>query len=151
MKPTEMFHATSKIKPAKSFLLKRIKIFAGAFVISLFFSLVLVGHIFHEGLPVMVLLTWLQLEIFIWLGLQFFRNLNVTASQFKKKTIMRLALFYVTVLLIASVIFIAVFFIQNSINGVSFAEAFSAFKQQEMSGIISATLIGFAFGTLFFF
>ena len=151
MKPTEMLHATLKIKPAKSFLLKRIKIFAGAFVISLFFSLVLVGRISHEGLRVMVLLTWLQLEIFIWLGYKFFSDLDVSVSQFKKKTILRLALFYVTVLLIASVIFIAVFFIQNSINGVSFAEAFSAFKQQEMSGLITVSLIGFGFGTLFFF
>lgn len=135
----------------KEFLLTRFKILAGALVISLFFSLVLVGQIYHEGLLVMIFLTWLQLEIFIWLGLQFFRNLDVTASHFKKKTILRLALFYVTVILIASVIFIAVFLIQNTANGVSFTDSFSAFKQQEMSGFISASLIGFGFGTLFFF
>lgn len=151
MKPTEMLHATTKIKPAKSFLLKRIKILAGAFVISLFFSLVIVGQIFHEGLPVMVLLTWLQLEIFIWLGYKFFSDLDVSVSQFKKKTILRLVLFYLTVILIASAIFLIMFFIQYAANGINFANSFSAFKQQEMSGIISATLIGFAFGTLFFF
>jgi two-component system, LytTR family, sensor kinase len=151
MKPTEMLHATTKIKPAKSFLLKRIKILAGAFVISLFFSLVIVGQIFHEGLPVMVLLTWLQLEIFIWLGYKFFSDLDVSVSQFKKKTILRLVLFYLTVIFIASAIFLIMFFIQYAANGINFANSFSAFKQQEMSGIISATLIGFAFGTLFFF
>ncbi|MBW6534366.1 MAG: histidine kinase [Mariniphaga sp.] len=135
----------------KGFLLNRLKILAGAFFISLFFSLVLVGQIFHEGLPVMVSLTWLQLEIFIWLGSRFFRDLDVSVSQFKKKTMLRLVLFYLTVILIASAIFMAVFLIQNTANGVSFTDSFSTFKQQEMSGMISATLIGFAFGTLFFF
>jgi len=135
----------------KKFLLTRFKILAGALVISLFFSLVLVGQIFHEGLPTMIFLTWLQLEIFIWLGTRFFRDLDVSVSQFKKKTILRLVLFYLTVILIASFIFMAVFLIQNSTNGISFADSFSTFKQQEMSGMISAMLIGFAFGTLFFF
>jgi two-component system, LytTR family, sensor kinase len=138
-------------KPVKSFLLKRIKTLAVAFFISLFFSLVLVGQIFHEGFPVMILLTWLQLEIFMWLGFRFFRDLDVSVSQFKKKTIVRLVLFYLVVIIIASTLFLAVFFLQNIVNGVSFTSAFSAFKQQEMSGFISATLIGFAFGTLFFF
>ncbi|MFW5756947.1 MAG: sensor histidine kinase [Tangfeifania sp.] len=151
MKPTEMLYATTKIKPAKSFLLKRLKIFAGAFVIPLFFRLVLGGQFFHEGLLIMVFLTWLQLEIFIWLGYKFFSDLDVSVNQFKKKTILRLVLFYLTVILIASVIFLTVFFIQYAANGINFADSFSAFKQQEMSGMISATLIGFAFGTLVFF
>lgn len=138
-------------KPVKSFLLKRIKILAGALFISLFFSFVLVGQVFHSELPVMILLTWLQLEIFIWLGFRFFRDLDVSVSQFKKKTIFRLIFFYLTVIFIASCFFLAVFLVQNAVNGVSFTEAFSVFKQQEMSGFISATLIGFAFGTLFFF
>ena len=124
---------------------------AGAFFISLFFSLVLVGRIIHDGLPIMVFLTWLQLEIFMWLGFKFFNDLDISVSQFKKKTILRLVLFYFTVIIIASTFFLAVFILQNTINGVSLTSAFSTFKQQEMSGFISATLIGFAFGTLFFF
>ncbi len=135
----------------KSFLLKRIKILTGAFFISLLFSILLAGRVFHEGLPIMILLTWLQLEIFIWLGFRFFRDLDVSVSQFKKKTIVRLVLFYLVVIIIASAFFLAVFFLQKIINGVSFTSALSAFKQQEISGFISATLIGFAFGTLFFF
>jgi hypothetical protein len=151
MKPTEILHFATRIKPSKSFLLKRIKILAGAFVISLFFSLVLVGRFLHDGLAIMILLTWVQLEIFIWLGFKFFNNLDVSVVQFKKKTILRLILFYLIVLFIASVIFLAVFFIQNMADGVSFFDVFSVFKQQEMSGFISASLIGFGFGTLLFF
>jgi two-component system, LytTR family, sensor kinase len=135
----------------KSFLLKRIKILAGAFFISLFFSLVLVGRVFHNGLPIMIFLTWLQLEIFMWLGFKFFKDLDVSVAQFKKKTIFRLIRFYLTVIIIAFTFFLTVFVLQNLINGVSLTSAFSTFKQQEMSGFISATLIGFAFGTLFFF
>jgi two-component system, LytTR family, sensor kinase len=151
MKPTEMFHSPIKIIPAKSFLLKRIKILAGAFFISLFFSLFLVGRFFHSGLLTMILLTWVQLEIFIWLGFQFFRDLDVSVAQFKKKTILRLVLFYLIVIFIASVIFLVVFFIQNMAEGVRFADVFLVFRQQEMSGFVTASLIGFGFGTLLFF
>jgi hypothetical protein len=135
----------------KGFLLTRLKVLAGALAISLLFSLVLVGQIFHEGLPTMIFLTWLQLEIFIWLGTKFFSNLDVSTRQFKKKTTLRLVFFYLTVIIIASVIFLMVFIIQNSMNGVNLGNAFSAFKQQEFKGFITAALIGFAIGTLFFF
>jgi hypothetical protein len=138
-------------KMNKGFLLNRLKIGAGAFFISLFFSFVLAGRFFHNGLLTMILLTWLQLEIFIWLGFWFFKDLNVSVRQFKKKTILRLILFYLIVIIIASVIFLVVFFIQNISNGVGYADAFASFKQQEMSGFISASLIGFGFGTLLFF
>jgi DNA-binding LytR/AlgR family response regulator len=47
--------------------------------------------------------------------------------------------------------FFAVFFIQNISNGVDLTDAFETFRQQEMSGLISALLIGFGFGTLVFF
>jgi len=36
-------------------------------------------------------------------------------------------------------------------NGVNLENAFSAFKQQEFKGFITAAMIGFAIGTLFFF
>ena len=135
----------------KSFLLKRLKILAGALFISLFFSLVLVGHIFHEGLPSMAFLTWLQLEIFIWLGYKFFSDLDVSVNQFKKKTIIRLVVFYITVLGISSVFFLSVFYVQYKIHGYDFENFISALQNLELKGFISATLIGFAFGTLFFF
>jgi hypothetical protein len=151
MMQTKMLPALKKNKPVKSLLLNRLKILAGAFFISFFFSLFLVGRLFHDGLVTMILLTWLQLEIFIWLGSRFFSDLDVSVVQFKKKTLLRLILFYLTVIIIASLIFTAVFFVQNIINGVSFDAAFSLFKQQEISGFISASLIGFAFGTLIFF
>lgn len=138
-------------RPIKSFLLKRLKILAFAFIISLFFSLLLVGQIFHDGLPSMIFLTWLQLEIFIWLGFKFFSDLDASVSPSKKKIIFRLVLFYLTVIVIASVIFISVFVIQNKLKGISLEIAFSGFRQHEMGGFISATLFGFAFGTLFFF
>ena len=146
-----MLSAKKNKNPVKSFLLKRGKILAGAFFISLFFSFLLVGRFFHSGLLTMILLTWVQLEIFIWLGFQFFKDLDVTASQFKKKTILRLILFYLIVIIIASVIFLVVFFIQNMAEGIRFPDVVLVFKQQEMSGFISASLIGFGFGTLLFF
>lgn len=134
-----------------NFLIKRLKIFAGAFVISLFFSLVLVGKVFHEGFISMFLLTYLQLEIFIWLGNRFFDSVKTSGKQFKKQVILRLLGFYSIVLVIALFFFLSVFYVQYRIHNYGFDNFFAAITQLELKGFIVATLIGFAIGTLFFF
>ncbi len=134
-----------------NFLVKRLKIFAGAFIISLFFSLVLVGKVFHEGLISMFLLTYLQLEIFIWLGNRFFDSVKTSGKQFKKQIIIRLLAFYATVLAISGMFFISVFYVQYRIYNYGFDSFWHAITKLEMKEFIVATLIGFALGTLFFF
>lgn len=135
----------------KSFILKRISIITGAFVISLFFSIVLSGQIIHEGFIYMFILTYIQLEIFLWMGNIFFKSVDVSSGNYKKRIIVRLIEFYATVIVIAFLFFIAVFYAQFRIFNYGFDNFFEAFIHLEMRGFIIATLIGFSFGTLLFF
>jgi two-component system, LytTR family, sensor kinase len=133
------------------FLLKRLKIMAGAVVISLFFSLVLVDKVFHEGLFSMFLITYIQLEIFLWIGEKFFNSVKVSTTHFKQKIILRLLGFYALVLLVATFFFLAVFYVQYLNNNYGFENFISALKHLELRSFIAATFVGFAIGTLFFF
>ncbi len=135
----------------RSFFLKRLSVFTGAFVISLFFSLVLAGKLFHEGYPVMVVLTYIQLELFLWLGNRFFESVDVSSKNYKQRIIVRLIEFYASVIVIAFLFFIAVFYVQYRMFNYGFENFFEAFMHLEMKGFITASLIGFSLGTLLFF
>jgi len=124
-----------------------VKILAGALFIAVFFNLVLNGKFFREGFISMALVTYIQLNIFIWLGTQFFKK----AKPDKRQLIIRLIIFYLLVLLIGAVFFFAVFFVQYSIHNYGFPDFISALNFLEMKGFLKASFIGFTFGTLFFF
>ncbi len=135
----------------KNFFIQRLLTITGAFAISLFFSLVLVGKPFHEGYMVMVVLTYIQLEVFLWLGNRFFKTIDVSSEKYKQRIIVRLLEFYASVLLIAFLFFIVVFYVQFRIYNYGFENFFDAFMHLEMRGFITATLIGFSLGALLFF
>lgn len=128
-----------------------LKILAGAFIISILFSLILHQQFFPNGFISIVALTFIQLEIFIWLGARFFEQVKTESPKFKKQIIYRLLYFYFTVLLIAFVVFISVFTINNWIQGGNFSNYFGMLLEMEIKGFIIATLVGFALGALFFF
>jgi two-component system, LytTR family, sensor kinase len=135
----------------KNFIIKRIKILAGAFLIALFFSMLLVNELFHEGLWTMVFLTYTQLEIFMWLGTRFFKDVNVSSHKAKRMIVLRLLIFYAAVLAISTIFFLSVFFIQFRMYNYGFENFKSAFIHLEMKGFTIASLVGFAIGALFFF
>jgi two-component system, LytTR family, sensor kinase len=142
----------SKTKnPLWTHFLKRIKIITGAFIISLLFSIVLSGSAFHEGYITMFILTYIQLEIFLWLGNKFFASIDVSSEKFKQRIIVRLLQFYATVLVIAIVFIIAVFYAQYRIFNYDFENFAATFMHLELKGFFIATLIGFAIGTVLFF
>lgn len=139
-------------KPVQvDFLLKRLKIFTGAFILSLFFSLALVGEIFHDGFIGMFFLTYLQLEIFLRLGYMFFNSRKRISAGLKKQIILRLLIFYLLVLAIASVFFIVVYYIEYRLQNSTADGFFSSMGQIDVKSFLLATLAGFALGTLFFF
>ena len=131
----------------KRFLLNQVKILAGALFIAVFFNLVLNGKFFIEGFFSMALVTYIQLNIFIWLGAQFFKK----AKPDKRQLIVRLILFYLLVLIIGAFFFFVIFFVQNSIHDYGFPDFITALNFLEMKGFLKASFIGFTFGTLFFF
>ena len=132
-------------------LLWHLKVLAGAVFISLIFAFILNQQI-TPGLMIMPLvLTFLQLEIFIWLGNWFFQSIQVDAPGFKRRIIIRLLVFYVVVLLLAMVLFVVVYAIQYIIHFNDFSQFWPTLLNMEMKGFFIATFVGFGIGGLFFF
>ncbi|KAF0239070.1 MAG: signal transduction histidine kinase [Prolixibacteraceae bacterium] len=135
----------------KQKLLWHLKVLAGAVFISLVFAFVLNQQI-TTGLMVMPLvLTFMQLEIFIWLGNWFFKSIQVDAPGFKQRIVVRLIIFYVCVLLLAIALFVVVYAIQYIIHSENFSQFFPTLLNMEMRGFFIATFVGFGIGALFFF
>jgi hypothetical protein len=128
-----------------------LKVLLGAILISLFFSLVLRKKLIHAELPNMLFLTFLQLEIFIWLGSRVFESIKPDSPNFIQKTIGRLLLFYFSVLIIAGLLFLGIYFYHFVKNDTDFSLFIPGLLNQEMRSFFIATLIGFALGAVFFF
>ena len=123
----------------------------GAVLITVFFSLLLVKQIFHPGLLNMFVLTFLQLELFLWLGKFFFRGLKPETSGFIWKNIVRLLLFYLTTLAIGFLVFLAIYAVYFIRSGAPISEFTNALASNELRSFFRAAFIGFGIGTLFFF
>lgn len=139
------------MKNLKKILFTRLKILGGAFAISLFFSMVLHGKPVGSGFWNMLVLTYIQLEIFLWLGNRFFNDIKRESVNYKRKMVSRLLQFYLTVLAIAFVVFMLVYTANFVLNGSDFSFYFIGLREVEMKGFFTAALIGFSLGALFFF
>lgn len=138
-------------KLTKKQVLKHLSILTGAFAISIVFSLVLLQRISFRGLWNMIPLTFIQLELFIYLGNRFFKSVNPDSPGAVKKTIIRLILFYFVVLLIASALFLSLFTWHFWRSGAPFSELIPSLLHSELHSFFTAAGIGFALGALFFF
>lgn len=145
-----MIHPTNN-KTLKQKLIWHLKILAGAVLISFFFSLIFQQKLIHKQLGTMVLLTFLQLEIFVALGTLFFQSIKVGEPNFKRKMILRLTIFFILVLAIATLFFMGMYTISFVLNGSNFSSYFDSLVNEGMKSFFAATLIGFALGALFFF
>jgi hypothetical protein len=145
-----MIHPTNN-KTLSQKALWHLKVVLGAVLISFFFSLVFQQKLFHKQLGTMILLTFLQLEIFIALGTLFFQSVKEGEPKFKQKMIVRLILFFLLVLVIATLFFIGMYTTLFLVNGNDFSHFFGSLMNMEMKGFFAATLIGFSLGALFFF
>ncbi|WP_297095069.1 sensor histidine kinase [uncultured Draconibacterium sp.] len=138
-------------KQTKKQVIKHLAILAGAVVICIIFSLVLFQQILHPGIWNMLLLTVIQLELFMYLGTRFFRSIKPDSPGIIKKTIIRLILFYFTVLLIATVLFVALFTWHFWRAGAPFSEFIPNLLHTELQSFLTSAGVGFALGALFFF
>ncbi len=145
-----MNHPT-KNKPISNKIIWHLKVFVGAIFISVLFSLLLRRQIFHESFDEMLILSFIQLELFIWLGFWFFQGIKIDQPRYVQKIILRLLLFYLSVLGIAFTLFIGIYTFHFVRNGNPFSIFFESLVTQELKGFGVATLVGFALGTLFFF
>jgi len=145
-----MVHPTQNLT-RKQKLIWHLKIFAGAVLISFIFGLILQQKLIPDQFGLMLAMTFSQLELFIWLGAWFFTGVKVDSPDFKRKIISRLLIFYVTVLFLASILFMGIYVIQYAIHFNDFSQFFDVLFNIEMKGFIMATLAGFTFGAVFFF
>ncbi len=138
-------------KSIQKAVVKHLIVFAGAVFISMVFSLVNMKRLIHDGTPVMLLLTFLQLELFLWLGARFFRGIKPESKGVIRKSVVRLLLFYATVLLIAFTLFLSLYAFFYMRAGGAITELFPNLLNAELKNFIVATVVGFGIGTLFFF
>ena len=146
-----MLHPTNQ-KTLKQKLFWHLKLFAGAVLITILFMFVLNQQINKPGQLVMpFVLTFLQLEIFIWLGTSFFQPIKIDSPTFRRQIVIKLLVFYAVVLVLATILFVAVYAIQYSIHYPDFSQFLPSLLKLEMKGFFTATLSGFGFGAIFFF
>lgn len=147
-----MLHPTNNLSFYQK-IIWHLKVVAAAVFISAVFSLILQHKIIHSGLPSMLLITFIQLEVFIWLGTWFFQSIKSDQPKFIRKMLGRLLLFYLTVLVISFLMFVGIFsyhFLKNGADSSLFFESFFRLNS-ELKTFFIATIVGFAFGALFFF
>ena len=145
-----MVHPTNN-KTLKQKIVWHLKVLAGALLITVVFGVILNQKILHDQSGLTLFLTFCQLEIFIWLGAWFFESVKVDSPNFKRKILVRLLVFYISVLAVAFVFFVIIYIIQYSIHFNDFKQFFSNLFTMEMKGFFIATFVGFTLGALFFF
>ena len=145
-----MIHPTNN-KSLLQKILWHLKVGVGAVFISIIFSLILKQKVFHSQFQNMLVMTFAQLEIFIWLGILFFQSIKPDDPKYIKKVVVRLLSFYSVVLVIAFIMFLLMYTFHFIRNGFEFSLFFTGMKELEFKSILFATLFGFAFGALFFF
>ena len=145
-----MTHPTAN-KTFTQKIIWHLKVLAGAAIISSIFGLVLHQKIINDSTPEMLILTFLQLEIFIWLGERFFRSIKIDEPGYARKIVVRLLMFYLSVLVIALVLFLTIYTFHFIKNGADFSMFFASISSLELKGFFSASIIGFALGAVFFF
>lgn len=144
-----MIHPTNN-KTLSQKIIWHLKVFGGAVLISVFFSLVLMQKFVHEQSLTMIVITFLQLEIFVWLGALFFNSVK-TGPRFKKQIISKLVQFYLFVLVIATLFYFGLYTYMFFMKGGDWEYFLPSLFEAEMRGFFIATLIGFSLGALFFF
>ena len=94
----------------------------------------------------------LQVEIFAWIGLFVFGKINYnTVQEFIRKILLRLAIFYVFVVLIAGLMFVLVSAFLSYSQGINMGLFFQQLPEKELRGFIVGSSIGLLTGTVIFF
>ncbi len=128
-----------------------IKIVLGAIGITFFFTLIWKGRLTDENTWWMILLNIVQLEIFMWIALRIFNVKEIKPSESYRNTILkRLLIFYLIVLLVATIILFLTVFTSMMVSNQTFDDVLKHFFEQELKGFLLSMLIGVAIGTLVF-
>ncbi len=129
-----------------------IKIALASLIISLLFMQARFGQPWREDSQYLILLLFIQLEIFLWLGQKFF-NFEVPSNpkEFAKKVIIRLIIFYIMAFFLSAIIYLSYVFFIYLFSGLEFKDLLSNVLQTESKGFLIAASIGWLFGAVIFF
>ena len=93
-----------------------------------------------------------QVELFAWIGLYIFGKIDYsTVREFIRKILLRLALFYFFVVVIAGLMFVFVSAILSYYQGIDMGLFFQQLPEKELRGFIVGSSTGLLTGTVIFF
>jgi two-component system LytT family sensor kinase len=124
----------------------------GCLLYTIAFNLVTRGNIFTDVFIMTFVLMMIQVELFAWIGGKVFKSFVYNSvKEFMQKVIPRLLLFYLLVILLAGLIFVAVGMAWSFSNGVDLSLFFKQLPEKELRGFIVGSSIGLLTGTVIFF
>lgn len=107
---------------------------------------------FDQGGVVMLVLLFIQFELFIWLGEKFFSNITyTTVKEYTKRALIRLILFFLVAFVLSCIIFISVISISLLLNGLDPMSALPDLVKTEYKGFLIGAGMGYLFGSMVFF
>ena len=129
-----------------------VKILLGSVLAAAFLSIVQGMNPLKSLSPWVLLMIFLQFEIYIYLGFRFF-NIRKAAStgEFLRKMILRLGIYYLIVLVIALLFLVLTVFILYIVNGADLHNFFPNLIRRETKGFFVGFAGGIFFGTMIFF
>lgn len=145
-----MPHPTTN-KTLKQKFIWHLRVLFGSLAISLIFGLALLHNIPIVNFIVMVIITVVQLEIFMWIQFNLFRSLDNNNKNYAKQLVGRLLLFYVIVLCIAFFTFLCLFTFYFAKSGASFALFYNSFVHSDLKEFFIALAVGLGIGSIVFF
>lgn len=134
-------------------LMYHLKVLTATGVFTFLFALILGGKMDIPVLLRMLPLVFIQLELFLWMGMKFFPNRpgeNTPHKNSIKYILLRLLLFYFIVLTISGLFFIGSIYMNALISGQSVKVIFGSFLSREWKGFLGAAATGFLFGIVLF-
>ena len=145
-----MPHPTTN-KTLKQKFIWHLKVLLGSFAVSIAFGLALLHNITLVNFMVMVAITFVQLEVFMWIQFNLFRSLDHNSKSYPKQLIWRLLLFYIIVLCIAFFTFLCLFTFHFAKSGASFTLFYDSLIHSDLKQFFIALAVGLGIGSIIFF
>lgn len=139
-------------RPLAKWTAYHLMILVMALVLAPAFSWALQGQAFGPSFPSLFILIFLQMELFIWLGIRFFAfGPDPSAKRGTRALLLRLLVFFVLVLVIASIINLLFLFLTSISGGTDWKEILALLIQEEYRSFFLSVTAGIMLGAIAFF